>query len=439
MLFFLAKKLFGNLTAAVTAASFALLSIGQHIQGFTANAEPFVIVFAIGGILLLLRAIESLSLLVLFCSGLVLGATVTIKHPGAAFIAFAGLYLLYNWLRVTPIERLSCLLRCALFSVAAVLPFLLTCFVFWYFGAFDKFWFWTFTYPSKYVSAVSMSEAPFIFLRAFTLISGSAYLLWLFAAVGLSAVAWDKKTRRSATFVLLFFVFSFLSVCPGFYFRPHYFILMLPAVALLVGIGTSAARENLGRLKSFPEAGKLPIFLIAVALFHTCYKQRDYMFSMAPDQVIRSTFRYNPFAESVEIAKYIEQHTDSDDTIGILGSEAQICFYSKRRLANAHLAMYPVVAPHIHSRQMQEEVISLIEEAKPKYLIFFNILMSWLPQKNSEMLIFEWFEDYHKKYYKRVGVIDILSPEWTVYKWNEKSISYSPRSEFWLGVYRRKD
>ena len=38
-------------------------------------------------------------------------------------------------------------------------------------------------------------------------------------------------------FAVGFLFFSFLSVCPGFYFRQHYFILFLPAVALFAGVG----------------------------------------------------------------------------------------------------------------------------------------------------------------------------------------------------------
>ena len=42
-----------------------------------------------------------------------------------------------------------------------------------------------------------------------------------------------------ASFLREFLLFSFLAVCPGFYFRRHYFILMLPAIALLAGVAVS--------------------------------------------------------------------------------------------------------------------------------------------------------------------------------------------------------
>lgn len=55
LLFFLAKRLFDPLTAVAAAAAFAILSIGQQVLGFSANREHFVILPALGGILLVLR------------------------------------------------------------------------------------------------------------------------------------------------------------------------------------------------------------------------------------------------------------------------------------------------------------------------------------------------------------------------------------------------
>ncbi|UCC21914.1 MAG: glycosyltransferase family 39 protein [Planctomycetota bacterium] len=58
LLFLLTKRLFGPLAGVVAAGAFALLSLGQHVQGLFANAEHFVLVAAMGGLLLLVRAEE---------------------------------------------------------------------------------------------------------------------------------------------------------------------------------------------------------------------------------------------------------------------------------------------------------------------------------------------------------------------------------------------
>ncbi len=49
LVFFLTKRMIDSLAAAVAAASFAVLSVGQSVQGPFANAEHFVILPVVGG------------------------------------------------------------------------------------------------------------------------------------------------------------------------------------------------------------------------------------------------------------------------------------------------------------------------------------------------------------------------------------------------------
>ena len=65
------------------------------------------------------------------------------------------------------------------------------------------------------------------------------WTVWTLALVGCVSLA-IRGTRAKPglrSFVFGFLPCSFLCVCPGFYFRTHYFIVMLPAVAMLAGVG----------------------------------------------------------------------------------------------------------------------------------------------------------------------------------------------------------
>src|SRR5207237_4867907 len=55
----------------------------------------------------------------------------------------------------------------------------------------------------------------------------------------------NRTLRTRAVFLTTFAFFSILAVCPGFYFRPHYFILVLPAVSLLAGLAVAAALDTI--------------------------------------------------------------------------------------------------------------------------------------------------------------------------------------------------
>ncbi len=95
-LFLLTKRLAGDMAAETAAASFAILSMGQSVQGIFANAEHFVIFFAVGGLFLLIWGSDEDNNRLIFGSGLMLGTAFLMKQHGAAFIALGGLYILLS-------------------------------------------------------------------------------------------------------------------------------------------------------------------------------------------------------------------------------------------------------------------------------------------------------------------------------------------------------
>src|SRR5229473_25996 len=61
MVFFLARRLYGDLAAATAAASFALLSTSEGVLGLAGHATHFVTFFAVAGLLFLVAARRSRS------------------------------------------------------------------------------------------------------------------------------------------------------------------------------------------------------------------------------------------------------------------------------------------------------------------------------------------------------------------------------------------
>lgn len=437
LIFLLAKKLLAHRAAVAAAAAFALLSLGQQVRGTFAKAEHFVIFFAIAGILLLIESVYRKRRLRLFAGAVLLGLAFLMKQHGFTFIVFAGLYLVGCELRRRPFMFRCFLIDCLIFLAGVLLPFAATCQILWWCGAFDKFWFWTFDYATKYASALPLSTGWQILRRRIIGIASSATLLWLLAGIGLGALIRNRKACRHSLFMLGFLLFSFLAVCPGFYFRPHYFILLLPAVALLAGIGVDSVQHLFERSRSFIVSRVIPTLLAVLAIGHVLYQQWDFLFVMSPTAASRAAFGISPFPESLEIARFIKERSVPTDRIAVLGSEPQIYFYSERRSATGYIYTYPLMEKHSYARQMQEEMISEIEAESPKFLIFVHIPTSWLMDSDSELLIFDWFEQYCQKYYIDVGVIDIY-PDHTVYRWNEEAIGYIPRSKNRIFVFERK-
>jgi len=439
LVFLLANRLYGQVAGVAAAAAYAFLSLGVPVQGIFANAEHFVLPPALGGILLLIRSENRPGPWPTLAGGLLLGLAFLTKQHGAAFIVFAALHLLFSELRYRPFAWKAFSLRSLLFLVGVLLPFGLTCLILWRVGVFDKFWFWTFDYAREYASGLQLSDGLHNLRGRITILVLSAPLLWALAGVGLTAPVWNRKVRKQSAFMAGFGVFSFLAVCPGLYFRPHYFVFLLPAVSILVGVAI-AGLEGLFAGSGSVRVGRIAAFLlIAGSILQGAYQQRGFLFFSDPVTACRTTHGFhNLFPESLEIARYIKEHTTEEDRIAVIGSEPQIYFYARRRGATGYIYTYALMEDHDFAQAMQQEMIQEIESARPKYLVFVNIAMSWFVRPDSVKDIFEWSERYQDEFYEVAGIIDMVSWDRVLYRWDEEAIGYSPQSEFWLAVFVRR-
>lgn len=438
LMFVLVRRLFGPLVAIIAAAFYSILSMCSSVQGFFAHSEHFVVLAALGAILLMLKSMNSNSSWKLFLSGVLLGSAFLIRQHGAAFILFAGCYLLIKELKNPNNRWRRVLTKGLVLCFGIMVPLVVTFVGILIAGVFDKFWFWTIVYPPKYLRHLPFSHAFFLFKRNVPYVISPAILIWIFAAVGLIGLLLNGKTRSKSPFILTFSTFSALSVCPGFYFRPHYFVLLLPAVTLLSIVGIISIIDLLRYCKLKLPSKLTAILLALVLLIHTGYRQRRFFFTMTPTMILRTLYGPNPFPESLEIAKYIKENSSAEDTIAILGSEPQIFFYAKRLSATGYCHTYMLTKKYGYALEMQKQMIREIETAKPKFIIFVNIPQSWLIQPDPETKIFDWFEKYQQNYYKQVGIVDILSPDITIYRWGNQAIEYSLRSDNWVEILQRK-
>ena len=107
------------------------------------------------------------------------------------------------------------------------------------------------------------------------------------------------------------------------------------------------------------------------------------------------------------VAGYLRDHTNVGDRIAVLRSEPQIYFYSKRHSATGYIYTYGLMEPQSYARQMQEE------------------------------MIFAWADDYVKKFDEVVGLVDILSGDYTDYYFDQLPSPMPPLGNYIL-ICRRK-
>ena len=90
LIFLLALRLFGQLAAIVSAASYALLSTSQSVLGFAGHATHFVALPAVAGALIFLRAVESRRTWQFFLTGILMGLAFVMKQPGFCSFSLPG-------------------------------------------------------------------------------------------------------------------------------------------------------------------------------------------------------------------------------------------------------------------------------------------------------------------------------------------------------------
>jgi hypothetical protein len=435
LVFLLAKQLYDSIVGLVAAAAFAIMSLLPSVQGISAAAEHFVILFSIGGLWVLVKALDKDMPMLIVISGLMLGCGFLMKQHGAAFILFGGLYILIQQIRFQPVLGKHLFFKIGLFTLGAMVPYGITCVVFIFNGTFEKFWFWTFKYAKAYTALTPLSEGWSLFKARALYIIQSAPLLWLLVLLGLPVLWLDKHARRRLIFVGMFFVFSFMAICPGFYFRPHYYILLLPAAALLAGISIAAINNHLTNRPLILKYG-IPLLLAGICVFGSIYQHRHFLFNMTPIQLSRTVYGINPFPETLQIAQFVRANTEEKDRIAVLGSEPQIYFYSDRRSASGYVYMYALMENHEYAIEMQKEMIKDIESTRPKFLILVNVDTSWRETQIFHTLLLDWIQDYQAKHYRLVGMAEIYR-ENTRYHWAQNA-KWPPNSPLWIAVLQRK-
>jgi hypothetical protein len=404
LVFLLARRLMDSTAGFVAAATYALLALSPMMLALAGHATHFVVLAAVGGLLLLLRGIESGRRLTFLWSGLCLGVAILMKQPGAVFVVLAGLYLVWTELWSSPRQWKRLGVRVGLVAAGTLAPLVLTGLALWWAGVFGRFWFWTFVYASQYGTIMTLSQGMQNLEEGITVI-GPTWGLWVLAGIGLVAPLWDRKLRPYAFLLAGLAVLSFVGTSAGLYYRNHYFILMFPAVAVLAGAAVSSVRRRLAAAGQPMAVTMVPMGVFAAVFAYAVVQQHVELLDETPGELIRSLYAQNPFPESIQIGDYIRKHTSPEDRIAVIGSEPQIYFYAHRRSATGYIYIYGLMEQQPYAHQMQTEMIEQIEAARPKYIVMVSPMLrtSWLWYPTSDKTVFQWVDDWCRRNYHVVG------------------------------------
>ena len=398
--FLLGRKLFGPVAGLAGCATFGILSVSPAVMGMAAHANHFVILFAVLGTLLLAKGEEFYRWYVLFFSGVCFGLAFLMKQQGICFGVFALVFVVWSAIHNRTIFSGVFLSKICFLILGMILPLALTYQYLQQAGVLSQFQFWTYTYAASYAKELTPREGV---TRLFEYADKKwpIYFTYLgFVIVALPFTLRDRAYRNQIIFVTLFFIFSFLGTAIGFYFREHYFILVLPALSLFVGLAIVSLQGATARdyFKVIPPA----VCLLILGL--STYQQREYFFKL-PGKAI-STIVYSgdaPFVDMPAVGDYIRTNSPPNAMVAVIGSEPEIYFYAQRHSATGYMYMYPMMEPQPNAPRMQHEFISEITTNQPAYVVYVPNPNSWNIRPSSDQTLLKWFNQYSKTQYDLVA------------------------------------
>ena len=224
-MFLLAKHLLQVSAGWLCAASFMLFNITLALQGLQANAEHFLVACLVPSLYLLYIGLENDSLPQIFVSGILMACACLMKQHAFVFTLATVSWVLY----MQGTKSFKYLLT---YAGGGIIPVFLTGFYLWHAGVWGRFYFLTIQYAREYVGMTPFKAGVQQFFPVHNNDSALSFLLIWFSAASIIGLLLPTTNRKARVFLFLLLITSFISVTPGFYFRRHYFLMVIPVFSL---------------------------------------------------------------------------------------------------------------------------------------------------------------------------------------------------------------
>ena len=356
LVYLVARRYFDKQIALIAGILFALFSAAPQIEGFTANAETFMIYPAIGALYLFLRGRDSGNKIWFLFAGMSVSIAAQIKPSELTTV----LLLVVLTRVLIDRNRISTLGLIGIGFILALLPAL----IHGYITGWDRFTFAVVGYRLLRDSLATRSigwHLQIIYEAAFHI--APALLL---PAV-MSAVAFIRQRKTAERHLLLlpacWLATSLAGVAMGGNWYDHYFIQMIAPLSVTAAYGlVSLYRSIEPAMRTRFAAVSAAVMLLTVLFAFKVVLLRD------PKQIGFEVYaRLDRFIYNADIAEYVKSRTGPDDRLYIMYSAPEILYLSERRAAY----------PFLYNKELdrldadgKELVQSLTDPAtRPRYIV----------------------------------------------------------------------
>ncbi|MBS1651113.1 MAG: glycosyltransferase family 39 protein [Bacteroidetes bacterium] len=440
-LFIGVKKLFNSPMAAVaTAITYAFVSMTPFLSGYTVQSEHGVNFFTSMGFMLYSFAKEHKKWWLYLLTGFAMGSAFMTKTTGVFLCAWGGLVIVsdyvFNKNRNFKTFFLNGLYYCIGMGVVVAFFFISILKK----GLWADMMYWTITIPKQYVGKMPWEQGKQFLGYTYEAITKDYKFFWYTAYFGIFLCLVKTVDIKIKAAAVLFFICCAATVVPGYYFYGHYFIQVVPAIAVLTGFAFMSVTKILTERFNVKFKNIGYVITSAFVLFSLLHlsKNKEYYFHSYPESLLRKVYGTNPFPEAWEVGKFINENSKPEDKIVCIGSEPELYFYTGKNCPSRHAYFSALVNNQPQEKEWQKEFIKSVEDAKPRYFVFFNQQFSLLVQPGADQHIFQWAQKYTSENYKIVGIIEMNNGQMSNYLWKEAAQNYQPKSQEYVLVFERK-
>ena len=258
-------------------------------------------------------------------------------------------------------------------------------------------------------------------------------ILWLIFFISIFKIGVDLFKKKSLYTegggFLLLWALSFVAVSAGWYFRPHYWQLMFPAVALMVSYTLSKESWQIFNY-ALTKNRVLSLIFISALLTQPCY-----FFFYSLEHTARKMYFFDYLTDVRRFSEFLQQHIGQNECLAQFSCEPQVWFYANREGASGYIYNYPLIENQPYADTMTNSYIRETEKANPKWFLYSKF--SKLEEnKKTIKQIDDWFENYTKNYEIK-SVLYSTGNGHAEWKWNTSAID--TLKETLMIVYKRKN
>jgi len=322
-LYVIGRELFDRNTGLIAALFYSVFQSWWTWKNLTFDGEMLMNLPIIWAWAIALRRSSSRLRLELFPAGALLGAAFLLKQPAAIAAVPLGIYLLLPSYRASrSLTRTNSIIQAAMLTAGFVAAVGLVTIVLWKQGILREAFYWT----------IADHDVPHVFwhkgiVNTLTFLGACLPLVIgaIMACRDKSEIWAGRTAERTALFGLL--AASAIGAAAGARFYPHYYVQLIPALALL-------AAPYYARLWS--RTMQPPHWLLRPAVTYAWLALTVIVFS------IRHWTGLAPRRVPSEAGRYLSTHSNPNDRIFVWGQTSEIYLDARRRPASRYITTFPL-------------------------------------------------------------------------------------------------